>query len=113
MPRLNLDIFSEEAHTPSEKRGDPSKDAKPSLNASGKAEESAGGKNDGVSLDGAKTRPKFVPVGFHERHLRALDDAVHELRRRGHWKASKSAIIRGLIEAHEDELARFGKGERK
>ena len=104
MSRLKLDIFGEDHSAPSRDLGNPSTGA---TQASASVDGMGGGKNSGESRDGAKAGPKFVPVGFYERHLRALDDAVLELRRRGHWKASKSAIIRGLIEAHENELERF------
>jgi hypothetical protein len=39
-------------------------------------------------------------VGFHRSHLELLDKAVFELRQEGFRKASKSAIIRILIEKH-------------
>ncbi|HOH29871.1 MAG TPA: hypothetical protein PLC40_09365 [Candidatus Hydrogenedentes bacterium] len=52
--------------------------------------------------------PKFIPVGFYPRHLSLLDDAVLKLRRSGHWQASKSEIIRNLIEANAGDLERFG-----
>lgn len=48
--------------------------------------------------------PKFVPVGFHPKHLQILDEAVLRLRRNGHWQASKSGLIRCLIEHHEQDL---------
>jgi hypothetical protein len=48
---------------------------------------------------------KFVPVGFNMDSLLALDDAVLALRRQGHWKASKSGIIRALIRRHQSDLA--------
>jgi len=53
---------------------------------------------------GQEDSPKFVPVGFHRRHLVLLDKAVLELRHNGHWRASKSAIIRRLIELNADRL---------
>jgi len=50
------------------------------------------------------TGPRFIPVGFFTQHLRLLDDAVINLRRQGYWKASKSAIIRALIEDNKSRL---------
>lgn len=52
----------------------------------------------------SREAPHFIPVGFYEEHLHILDEAVLKQRRRGNWKASKSAIIRGLIERHQEEL---------
>lgn len=43
-------------------------------------------------------RYKFIPVGFSQRHLDMLDEAVYRLKKKGHLKASRSAIIRILIE---------------
>jgi hypothetical protein len=103
VPRLNLDIFSSTNDTDKEEKPRPV--IKPdSVQASVAKTPSAQLEN---SDEGVVPSPKFVPVGFHERHLRALDDAVHSLRKKGLWKASKSAIIRGLIDAHVDELERF------
>ena len=62
---------------------------------------------------GQDPSPKFVPVGFHQRHLVLLDKAVLELRHKGHWKASKSAIIRRLIEQNADELVNAFLGEKE
>jgi len=100
MPRLNLDIFSHDntdntdtvASTPKTrrsvtKRGEPTEGAAP------------------LPRKHALPTPRFVPVGFYERHLRLLDEAVLRLRKQGHWGASKSGIIRSLIERHADELA--------
>ena len=52
----------------------------------------------------ASPSPKFVPVGFHPKHLHLLDEAVLRLRRQGHWQASKSGLIRCLIEHHEQDM---------
>lgn len=91
MPRLNLDIFS----------GEESKeDAPVKLPEQKKKTEPAAP----APEDHGTKPPKFVPVGFYEEHLRLLDDAVLALRRRGIWKASKSGIIRRLIERHADAL---------
>lgn len=61
-----------------------------------------------VARSSKDSSPKFIPVGFYQEHLRLLDDAVVKLRREGHWKASKSAIIRNLINSHSKELEKFG-----
>ena len=93
-PRLNLDIFSKE-----ESAGEEKKEPISSVAANvSKTKES--------SAQAAAPSPKFVPVGFYPEHLRLLDDAVLALRRTGRWKASKSAIIRRLIELHSGELDR-------
>lgn len=86
MSRLNLDIFSEE-------------EAKTTVQP-----ENSGTKANLREASKPHSSPKFVPVGFHEAHLRALDEAVLALRRQGHWKASKSGIIRRLLDLHEGEL---------
>ena len=49
-------------------------------------------------------RYKFIPVGFEQEHLTLLDNAVFELKRKGHLKASRSSIIRILIERHAQEV---------
>jgi len=49
--------------------------------------------------------PRFIPVGFLPEHLNLLDEAILTLRKKGYYKASKSAIIRRLIERHAQELA--------
>ena len=47
-------------------------------------------------------KPVFIPVGFHASHLRSLAKAVFELKQDGFLKASKSALIRILVENHLD-----------
>ena len=108
MSRLNLDIFSSEQSETTENKSvdsisegrDPSRD-------------SDGGNTATLSIPPAQKdasvaeSPRFVPVGFHTEHLHLLDEAVLKLRRAGHWKASKSGIIRSLIEAHRHELDRM------
>jgi hypothetical protein len=96
MPRLNLDIFGDQ----------PAKDEQ-----SNKPEDKHASDEHSIEhpapppvTAAEKHTPKFVPVGFYEEHLRLLDEAVLALRRKGHWKASKSAIIRSLIDRHRDEL---------
>ena len=49
-------------------------------------------------------RYKFIPVGFGPEHLVLLDDAVFNLKRKGYLKASRSGIIRILIERHAREV---------
>jgi len=49
-------------------------------------------------------RYKFIPVGFGPEHLILLDDAVFNLKRKGYLKASRSAIIRILIEQYGMEV---------
>jgi len=99
MPRLNLDIFGNDAvdatTAATQKVIAPSSQA-PATEAREMAAASDGhGKGPAV---------RFVPVGFHEEHLRLLDEAVLSLRRQGKWGASKSAIIRALIVQHAHEL---------
>lgn len=107
MSRLNLDIFSSEQSDASENKSTDS--LCEGLNPS----RDSGGTNTGTSSipsskedASAVESPRFVPVGFHAEHLRLLDEAVLKLRRAGHWKASKSGIIRILIEMHRHELDR-------
>ena len=93
MPRLNLDIFSpanlERPEQPKEQAaGRPASTESKPLKSAQPATES----------------PRFVPVGFHAKHLRLLDKAVLNLRGRGHWKANKSALIRLLIDQNADRL---------
>ena len=106
MPKLNLDIFSSEAVKPPEQN---TNDVVDVGNGSGPRQKSVSGNAKNNSTSSASNNPKFVPVGFYPRHLSLLDDAVLKLRRSGHWRASKSAIIRNLIEAHAVDLERFGR----
>lgn len=89
MSKLNLDIFHSETPTPVTVQAENTT----SINAEPLADP-----------DGPHPSPKFVSVGFFPEDLRALDEAVLELRKRGHWKASKSAIIRRLITKHRNNL---------
>ena len=102
MPRLNLDIFS---NTTQEK----SDDAMPRPRTVPK--EGDGPRPDNVkhpspkvSHNNPQPSPRFIPVGFLPEHLQLLDLAVLKLRQNGHWRASKSGIIRALIEQHKDNL---------
>ena len=110
MPKLNLDIFSAETAKSAEEK---TNDVVDVGNASGPRQKSMSGnaKNKSTSSASNNPGPKFVPVGFYPRHLSLLDDAVLKLRRSGHWRASKSAIIRNLIEAHAEDLERFGRND--
>jgi len=107
MSRLNLDIFSSEQSEATENKSadSTSEDRNPTrVTGSGNAKQ--------LSIPAAQKgapaveSPRFVPVGFYAEHLSLLDEAVLKLRQAGHWKASKSGIIRSLIEAHRLELAR-------
>ena len=107
MSRLNLDIFSSQQSEASDnKRTDNTCEGRTPSRDSG------GGNAEKLSIPpsqkdaSAVESPRFVPVGFHAEHLRLLDEAVLKLRRAGHWKASKSGIIRSLIETHRHELDR-------
>ncbi|HOC69280.1 MAG TPA: hypothetical protein PLL36_07835 [Candidatus Hydrogenedentes bacterium] len=107
MPRLNLDIFSSEA-TGAVKKED-SKIVGRSDTATPTIEIVPENALDSQTRANSNNQgPKFIPVGFYPRHLSLLDDAVLKLRRSGHWQASKSAIIRNLIEANAGDLERFG-----
>lgn len=106
MPRLNLDIF-EDSEREIGAADSAVRDTAPKKEPESRADAPVA-KEEAVKPGKAAVTSRFVPVGFHERHLHALDQAVLALRWRGHWKASKSAIVRGLIEAHERELERFG-----
>jgi len=93
MPKLNLDIFSG-ADTPAspEHRND-RQEQRPSVPP-----------NSVSKREPQRESPRFVPVGFHQIHLRLLDKAVLKLREQGHWQANKSAIIRSLIEQNAARL---------
>ena len=54
---------------------------------------------------------KFIPVGFSQRHLDILDEAIYKLKKEGHLKASRSAIIRILIERYATEVIQSYKGQ--
>lgn len=108
--KLNLDIFGAPDSGKKSKAESP---ANPAADGDHRRTEAKGEitKNEPVSPRPAPetSRPKFVPVGFYPRHLSLLDDAVIALRRKRYWKASKSAIIRNLIDAHAEELDKFGR----
>lgn len=107
MPKLNLDIFSAEEPQQTIPKSDPENaDHGPETTLESKSEAAEHRQAQSCPRDSA---PRFIPVGFYPRHLSALDDAVIRLRRSGYWKASKSAIIRNLIEAHVEDLDRFGR----
>lgn len=104
MSKLNLDIFESRVTTESQKalENKTSKDRTEAITPhrpeeAARAQDSAGKKTE-------RETPKFVPVGFDQECLRLLDDAVLLLRRRGHWKASKSAIVRLLVKEHAGTL---------
>lgn len=100
MPRLNLEIFGGEAPPPEqEPQGEKTGETKGSRRG-----DTTPGTGPAPVVEAHAPAVRFIPVGFHERHLRLLDDAVLALRRHGHWKASKSGIIRALIERHSREL---------
>jgi len=108
MPRLNLDIFGPDqdaAETTQPTRARKAHENDMTTLAAPDHVPPAEPKVLGRNI--SRSAPKFVPVGFHQEHLRLLDEAVLTLRRQGHWKASKSAIIRKLIEIHRDELPRI------
>jgi hypothetical protein len=103
MSRLNLDLFSEPPGATEKKRIETA--YTPSVDISyPETSALAIGPKENEQENESAASPKFVPVGFHEKHLALLDDAVLKLRRQGHWKASKSGIIRRLIELHADNL---------
>ena len=106
--KLNLDIFSTETVKPAGPKTDEHVAAR--LGSEARQESELEGAPSGQPRPGPNNPgPKFVPVGFYPRHLSLLDDAVLKLRRSGHWRASKSAIIRNLIEANAEDLDRFGR----
>ncbi len=95
-PRLNLDIFN------AEESGESGR-VVPASPAVEPLKEKVNGSDRPLPPNGGQ-RSKFVPVGFYPEHLRLLDEAVLKLRQQGHWTASKSGIIRGLIEMNQDKL---------
>jgi len=106
VPKLNLDIFS--AEEPIHPRETP----KPESLKRNSTEWHATLPDMSDAKRSEESVPKFIPVGFYRSQLCALDDAVVKLRRSGYWKASKSAIIRNLIDAHAGELDKFGRGDK-
>ena len=106
--KLNLDIFSTETVKSAGPKTEEPVEAR--LSAPTRQESEIEGAPLAQPRSGpSNLGPKFVPVGFYPRHLALLDDAVLKLRRNGHWRASKSAIIRNLIEANAEDLDRFGR----
>jgi hypothetical protein len=104
MRRLNLDIFSDskaEGVEPEQQAPDPLPTAIMNPHETSTPVESI---SETRASGMGKESPRFVPVGFYTRHLRLLDEAVLRLRRKNHWQASKSAILRSLIELHANEL---------
>jgi hypothetical protein len=100
MPKLNLDIFSQEDEPKRKEKHVPTDAIPASVTPRSQGSEPTI-KGDNRSHNPS---PKFVPVGFHAEHLQLLDDAVFELRRRNIYSASKSGIIRLLIELHRNDL---------
>ena len=96
-PKLNLDIFSE-----SENEADDTASA--NMPQPESVPEKTPRLTPAADRPSAKESPRFVPVGFYPEHLRLLDETVLKLRRQGHWQASKSGIIRRLIEKHSEHL---------
>jgi len=111
MPRLNLDIFG-----PGEGNKDGNvgrcDDEKPASRTGQSGTEPKNAVGSPAPPAAKKLGPRFIPVGFYPEDLRLLDDAVIALRRMGQWRASKSAIIRKLIEAHRDNLTDVYLGRR-
>ena len=103
MPRLNLDIFSDSKNEVTESAND-SGDARPKASEPSAAVLETENASERDTSNALHASPRFIPVGFYPEHLHLLDDAVSRLRRQGHWKASKSAIIRRLIDIHADGL---------
>ena len=105
MSRLNLDIFGSPRTEIEEKKQEMTAPVKAPVPATPTAITSKPAPKLDTNEDTPLAEsPRFVPVGFQAEHLRLLDEAVIKLRRAGHWKASKSAIIRRLIEKHAHEL---------
>lgn len=105
MSRLNLDIFSSQGTGKKEKNQEKAPLIKtPVPETTTETTPKPAPKPDANEDTPPAESPRFVPVGFQAEHLRLLDEAVIALRRAGHWKASKSAIIRRLIERHAQEL---------
>lgn len=105
MSRLNLDIFGSPGTEIEEKKQEKTPHGKTPVPATPtEITSKPTPKLDDNDDTPPAESPRFVPVGFQAEHLRLLDEAVITLRRAGHWKASKSAIIRRLIERHAQEL---------
>ncbi len=105
MSKLNLDLFGDNPRAVADEEAYKEEAA----DRAGREESVPTPDNPGIPMrtpsSSAHSRsPKFVPVGFDSECLTLLDDAVLALRRQGHWRASKSAIIRSLIKLHRTEL---------
>lgn len=104
MRRLNLDVFEpDDGDSSTETSVDKGKRDLTQSQVSGSGSSSSRRTTGGETASATAT-PRFIPVGFFVHHLRLLDDAVIGLRRQGHWKASKSAIIRALIQENGGRL---------
>lgn len=103
MPKLNLDIFGPGPESEAEPESTVAP-ASPSPAQAVSVPRTEGHQNTKVKPNLDKRRVRFIPVGFHEEHLHLLEEAVHSLRLRTYWNASKSDIIRALIEQHRNEL---------
>jgi hypothetical protein len=108
MPRLNLDIFSS---TPPNALARSKEEQPPSPVAVVPGPVASEGLSDikkvPAESEHANTpSTRFVPVGLTPRHLALLRDVVYRLRSTGHVHASKSSIIRSLVDLHADELDR-------
>lgn len=110
MPKLNLDLFGQTASA-SDSDTNQEENVRKSSDSSLQTPESKLTRPREQTLPRATEKSlerqsvRFVPVGFNIDSLLALDDAVLALRRQGHWKASKSGIIRALIRRHQADLA--------
>lgn len=116
MPKLNLDLFGQaasasESDTSQKENVRKSSDSSPQTPEQilSRPLEQAPPRATEKALERQPVR--FVPVGFDIDLLLALDDAVLALRRQGHWKASKSGIIRALIRYHQADLAEVYLGD--
>lgn len=106
MSKLNLDLFGDSPNVTAAKASDSEKAPDVAVKPLGTPtpEQLKPSTRPSVTSAGSRS-PKFVPVGFDSDCLSLLDDAVLALRRRGHWQASKSGIIRALIKFHREDLA--------
>ena len=114
--RLNLDIFGEDRKVSNKEASPKSPSAADQRGKTEPVREALSKEQEPKTREGPAIHaesPKFVPVGFHAEHLRMLDEAVLRLRRQGHWKASKSAIIRDLLSENENRLGDVFLGRKK
>jgi len=113
-PRLNLDIFSEQRRQPS--ASSHSQEAATLQPPAAETSPEPVPNRDPCSPERIGMQsgsPRFIPVGFYTEHLRLLDEAVLRLRQQGLWKASKSGIIRTLIQLHAHELDEIWRSRQK